>query len=384
MGVCHSQHLKKTVPSQDYVSTNSISTIEMGSNFNSYLAKMRIFNEKNNRQKQIKYFSFSSFIMQNKNPQIFEWLFLSEINKGSMSTIYLVKNVETQRLCAAKVYSKDALKGQKIGTEESPFDVLLKEIDIMTKYNHPNIISLNEVVEDDTTNSLIMIFPFACRGSLKKCIKDKKLTVDDITVCAYQIIEAMSFLHSKNIVHRDIRPENILVFSNNFFCLSGFALSIMLEENKKLERGIGGINAFKSPEELSGAPYKHKPVDVWLFGLTIYYCIYNKLPFKLSGFTSSLFGIKTEIVKQCLSNNDLEFDDSISVPEELKKLISQCLDKDYLNRPKFSDLLNLDLFEKARRARSEHVDIYRLQYFRNNDSDNSHQYCSRSISISDV
>ena len=99
----------------------------------------------------------------------------------------------------------------------------------MTSINHPNCMSLVEVLDDDYTNSIILIQPYADKGAL---IPQKSHTEpfpeEESRRIFFQLALALQQLHHNNIVHRDIKPENIMCFSDGHICLADFSASIYL------------------------------------------------------------------------------------------------------------------------------------------------------------
>ena len=166
MGCLFSGPLQKTSGNPLYANHTSFLSQANSSNFNP-----NSFNPNDNQedsQEPIqKFYSFNEFIQQTDNPQIFEWLINDEIGKGAMSRVYLTTHSERQEKCAAKVYNKILLNRQTLGNEEKPIAAVEREIEIMKRLQHRYILPIVEVIEDDCTNSLIMILPFASEGTLQ-------------------------------------------------------------------------------------------------------------------------------------------------------------------------------------------------------------------------
>lgn len=117
--------------------------------------------------------------------------------------------------CVRKVLHKDlqiymAMKSIiKSYVEESDFKDLLLEVEILRKLDHPNILKINEVIED---NRCYHIITELCTGGelLEKLIERKKLEEFNVVCYMHQIFSAVFYCHSHNVVHRDIKPENLL------------------------------------------------------------------------------------------------------------------------------------------------------------------------------
>ena len=317
-------------------------------------AKVTI-NEEEDDQEQIvsSFFSFSSFITKNKNPVIFEWLFQKEIGKGSMSRVFLAQHTETGELYAAKVYNKALLLRQTLGNEEPPFIAVQREIEIMAAINHRYVIPLSEVIEDDMSNSLIMVMPYAKHGTLQSFIEKKPLSDESLSVCFHQIAEALKYVHSLNIVHRDIKPENILVFSETFYSLSDFSVSSALTTADEKLVDTRGSPAFLSPEECCEKSFLPKPADVWAYGVSLYASAFNMLPFNLDSGQGKTVANTVYTVSQLLKNEELKIPESAS--DGLREVLEWVLVKDVQKRPTFEEIVQHWWFEKARKIDEQNI-----------------------------
>lgn len=293
------------------------------------------------------YFSFTSFMLQNENPQIYEYIFDHEIGKGSMSQVYLVKNAETEEICAAKVYNNAVLHRQTLGNEDPPHVCLQREIDIVSEIIHPNVLNIIEIIEDKATNSMIVVMPFADMGTFDILIEERMLSNESIMIACSQIADCMNTVHSLGIVHRDINPEGILVFSEYYFALGNFSVATKLTDDSPTLLGIRGTYSLLSPEEISGDPFDPKPADVWKFGITFYYAFFHKLPFDL-GSSPSQSSATSLLVMKNLLEPDLTFPELADVPREMIALLSRILDKDPKKRPTFQEIFENPVFDNVK------------------------------------
>jgi serine/threonine protein kinase len=360
MGFCASQPLQKvagTVQANDNDESNDSTWDRTASRKSSRSFISKLGNSTHSSSNYIsldlappwQYFSFRAFILQSNNPQIFEWLFLDEICKCSTSQLYLVKNVHSELLFAAKVYSNAMLHRETIRNEDPPIDCLNREIKIMSTITHPNVMSFHEMIEDVPTNSTILIIPYATLGSLDDAMQGQNpLSYENLLICMYQIAEAMAFMHSKNVSHRDIKPRNILAFTENYYAVTSFSMSTILDDENDMYTDIKGTIEFLSPEEVAQNPYKLKKTDVWSFGVTFYYLFFKQMPFKISEFMKKNNPLTLPIMESIFKENELTFPDRPSVDSAVKDALKRILKKDPEERPNFSDITSYDIFSKAK------------------------------------
>ncbi|KAH0790111.1 CAMK family protein kinase [Histomonas meleagridis] len=286
-----------------------------------------------------------SFFNPEIKPTIFEYEFVRHIGHGATSDVFLVKNTETGENFAAKVYDRGFLFRTSIGDTEQPIQKLLREAQIMSSIQDKNCLSLIEILEDDVTNSITLIIPFADAGSLSKySYKADPLDEETAKDVFHQIASGIHCIHSMNIIHRDLKPDNILKFSDGRVVIADFSVSIVLEDENELLEDTDGTPAFYSPEECLGIPYLGKPADIWAFGMIMYVMIYGKLPFfdfdDENIFFSQFFEISQRII-----NDEFVYPQTIPISSELKDLLTHILEKDPKKRYTIEQILNHEWFK---------------------------------------
>lgn len=151
---------------------------------------------------------------------------------------------------------------------------------------------------------------------------------------AESVLLALQFLHKQlNMIHRDIKPGNVLLNSKGDVKLTDFGVSDYMDETGKIRSSWSGTTCFMSPEEISGEIYDESS-DVWSLGVTLYYCAMNQLPFVDSsenlGYWELFFCIKNNPIKNLPDRFSPQFDD----------FIQSCLRKESSKRPSIDCLLN--------------------------------------------
>ena len=298
------------------------------------------------QQGQPRYYSIGSFVMQNEHPQIYEWLFKKEIGKGAMSHVFLVENQENNETAAAKAYNLQQLNKQTLSNDEPPILSVEREVKIMANISHRYILSIIEMIEDSLTNSLILILPFAQYGTIQSLVEKNQMTPLMIKICFHQVAEGLRYLHSENIVHRDIKPDNILAFTEQYYVISDFSVSTYLEENGRL-LDTKGSPAFLSPEECSGEEFLGKNADVWAYGVSLYSVYFHKLPFDLDQGQGCNMANTVLFVTELLQTKNLEFPEQKDRDPLIVDLLTKILNKDPLKRPSFEEIVMHPYFEEA-------------------------------------
>ncbi|EAY17728.1 AGC family protein kinase [Trichomonas vaginalis G3] len=296
----------------------------------------------------IKTVPFADFVFQNE-PIIHDYEFIKCVSSKSFSSIYLVKNVQTNRYFIAKVYQFSQFIIKDAEENIQPYYRIQNSLDIVSELNHRYIISLVDAFTDEITNTLNIIMPLAALGNLKTLYRKKQCTQSLINLCFLQTAMALSYMHSKNIVHRDVKPENILAISEDLFVLTDFYLAQHVKDDEKVS-DITGTIGFLAPEIFNGNEYSPKPADVWAFGVSLYEICFGKLPFNIETNEEYSYLEAFEHVKLCLDTNELEIptDDKM-----LSDLLKKILQLSPANRPTFDQIIADPFFDPARPVEKE-------------------------------
>ena len=288
-----------------------------------------------------------SFFNPESKPIIFEYQFLHHIGHGAQSDVFLVQNLETGIFYAGKVYDRNYLFRVQIGDSEQPIQKLAREVQIMSTLAHPNCLKMIELLEDEYTNSYVLILPYADDGPMSSLsYKADPVSEETAKWYFYQIALGLQHAHSQNIIHRDLKPDNILKFKDGHVVIADFSVSIMMEDPTKLLDDTDGTPAFYSPEECRGDPYLGKPTDVWAFGMMLYVMVFGKLPYidddEVGVYYSHFFKISSKII-----SDDFTFPENIPITDSLRDLFSHVLDKDPTTRYNIDQVVAHHWFESV-------------------------------------
>jgi Ca2+-binding EF-hand superfamily protein len=195
------------------------------------------------------------------------------LGKGKFGIVKLGTHKKTGKEIAVKMVSK---------TEMSPEDLELQrnEIEILKVCQHPSIIRLLDIFENEVTIYLVM--EYMRGGDLFDYLQRRDFTVDEDLACnfAHQIATAIFYLHSYGVAHRDLKPENIIVSDDTGtpeIKITDFGLSKIVGPKETSKEPFGTLS-YAAPEILQGMPY-NKSVDIWSFGIILFLLLSGCLPF---------------------------------------------------------------------------------------------------------
>ena len=219
----------------------------------------------------------------------------------------------------------------------------------MGMLNHRYILTIFESINSPSTNSTLMVIPYAANGTVQHCLDDNLLDFKSISICFHQIGEGLRYMHEQNMVHRDIKPDNMLCFSETYFVLSDFSVSTVLESDNQLLEDTKGSPAFLSPEECSGELCEAKPCDVWAYGVSLYSAVFGMLPFNLAEGQGRTMANTILVVTEKLENESLQFPKKLpdGLDDSVVDLLKKVLQKDPKKRPTFAEIVKHKYFKDA-------------------------------------
>ena len=245
--------------------------------------------------------------------------YIRKIGKGSFSKVYKGYNIITGDTVAIK----------KIDLEMSSTMIkrLKMEIEIMKTLNHDNIVKLYDVFYDEYYAYLIMEYSHC--GDLSKYLKGRPLKEKYAQKFAKQLASAMKYLIQRNIIHRDIKPQNILVFNKNTIKLTDFGFARYFDKGTMVET-LCGSPLYMSPEIIKYKKYSNK-ADLWSIGIIFYEILTGKPPYKAR--------THYELAKK-IENNPIFLPKLIPLSSNCSNLLYKLLQKEADNRISWDDFFN--------------------------------------------
>uniref|UniRef100_A0A669PC73 non-specific serine/threonine protein kinase n=1 Tax=Phasianus colchicus TaxID=9054 RepID=A0A669PC73_PHACC len=208
---------------------------------------------------------------------------LEVIGEGSFGRVY-----KGRRRCSAQVVALKFIP--KVGRSEKELKNLQREIEIMRGLHHPNIIQMLDSFETD--KEVVVVTDYA-EGELFQILEDDgSLPEDQVQTIAAQLVSALYYLHSHRILHRDMKPQNILLGKDGVIKLCDFGFARAMSIHTMVLTSIKGTPLYMSPELVEERPYDHT-ADLWSVGCILYELFMGTPPF----YTSSIFQLVSLIVK---------------------------------------------------------------------------------------
>ena len=200
------------------------------------------------------------------------------IGQGAFGKVNIGLNVLSGRVVAIKSFNKD-----KLTINSENMKKIMYETNLMQKLNHPNITKILEMFEDD--KYILIIMEYINGGNLFSFVKKRRKLSEKIAKFLFrQIILGIKHIHSKNIVHRDIKLENILIDLNNRVKICDFGIGVILHSEDELLYDQCGTPMYMAPEIILCSKkkgYKGFPVDIWSSGIALYIMLSGTLPFNI-------------------------------------------------------------------------------------------------------
>lgn len=194
---------------------------------------------------------------------------LSLLGKGDSSHIFLVKHKASGDLYAMKVLKKlTVLQGEQQAH-------ILREQSIMRNLDHPFIVSMKFCFQ--TPSRLYMCMTYAAGGDLFSLLRRRGLTEEQVCVLTAELVLALRHLHSQGIVHRDVKPENVLLGADGHVRLTDFGLSSTALREGKRTFSLSGTAEYVAPEMLLSG--HGAAVDWWQLGIVLHEMLTGQHPF---------------------------------------------------------------------------------------------------------
>ncbi|OLL25575.1 Protein kinase kin1 [Neolecta irregularis DAH-3] len=204
-----------------------------------------------------------------RNRQLGDWILGKTVGQGSMGKVKVAYHIHSGHQVAVKIVPR---------SPDSHRDIrIVREAAIVKLLNHPYICALRDILIHPS--SYYLLFEYVDGGQmLDYIISHGKLKEKHARKFARQIVSALDYCHRNNIVHRDLKIENILISKAGNIKIIDFGLSNLFSPRSLLHTFCGSLY-FAAPELLNAKPYVGPEIDIWSFGIVLYVLVCGKVPF---------------------------------------------------------------------------------------------------------
>ncbi|XP_045580382.1 serine/threonine-protein kinase SIK3 homolog isoform X1 [Salmo salar] len=192
------------------------------------------------------------------------------IGKGNFAVVKLATHIITKAKVAIKIVDKTQLDDENLKK-------IFREVQIMKMLRHPHIIRLYQVME--TERMIYLVTEYASGGEIfDHLVAHGRMAEKDARRKFKQIVAAVHFCHCRNIVHRDLKAENLLLDHNLNIKIADFGFSNLFSRGQLLKTWCGSP-PYAAPELFEGKEYDGPKVDIWSLGVVLYVLVCGALPF---------------------------------------------------------------------------------------------------------
>src|SRR5262245_26284500 len=198
---------------------------------------------------------------------------LELLARGGMSVVYKARHLKLNRIVALKILPRG------LAEEEDFRERFEREAQVLAGLSHPNIVGVYDFgIEGDLS---FLVMEFVEGVTLRQLLRDNTLTPSQSTAFALQICDALEFAHRQNVVHRDVKPDNVLIDRNGTVKITDFGLVKLLGvEGQTLTESnlVVGTPHYMAPEQLERPREVDHRADIYSLGVVLYEMLTRELP----------------------------------------------------------------------------------------------------------
>jgi eukaryotic-like serine/threonine-protein kinase len=270
----------------------------------------------------------------------------SLLGAGGMGEVYLAEDLNLHRRVALKLLRSDITDKDRLARFE-------REAYAASSLNHPNILTIFEIGQEG--ESQFIATEFIDGESLKQLLKDSTPPLIEILEIGIQIASALAAAHAAGIIHRDIKPDNIMLRRDHFVKVVDFGIAKLSEQpdtdttteaiNLTAPGTVIGTAPYMSPEQVRGVPVDAR-TDIWSLGVVLYQTVAGRLPFAARS--------RGEVIAEILKTEPPALSTLAGgVPDELDRIVTRALSKDVDERYQLMADLGHDLKTLKKRLEFE-------------------------------
>jgi len=270
------------------------------------------------------------------------------IDEGGMSTVYIGIHKYLKRKVAIKMLNPILQKNPQYKKR------FINEAKLLSRLSHQNIISLYDYVENDL--GVFLITEYVKGQTLDEYVDlvSGPMPETKAVKIIVQILDAVGYMHSKNIIHRDIKPSNVMIKHDNTIKLIDFGIAKHLQRNQALVTKDGsklGTTIFMSPQQVKGKVLDRR-TDIYSTGATLFYILTGQYPYDKD---LSEYDIYNQIVNEPFPDAHKFY---VGVSEKMKNIINKATQNQPLDRYQACDEMSIALLStQTKKSRSATVSL---------------------------
>jgi serine/threonine protein kinase len=263
--------------------------------------------------------ALTELFMENPESKRFgRYEIVGELGRGAMGVVYKAKDPQIDRIVALKTV---ALRGQEPEEEEEFRKRFLNEAQAAGRLHHPGIVAVFDVGENPENHDPYIVLECVSGEALNRILaREKKLALATALQLTEEIAQALDYAHAQGVVHRDIKPGNILITQDGHAKIADFGIAKLNLAHFTLPGRVLGTPAYMAPEQLSGEGADGRS-DLFSLGVILYAMVTGHSPFQGNSATTVCFKVAN---REPLPASALD----LNLPPELDAVISRAMAKD--------------------------------------------------------
>lgn len=243
---------------------------------------------------------------------------VAELGRGAMGVVYQARDPQIDRMVAVKSVT---LWGQE-PDEEKEFRLrFIHEAQAAGRLHHPGIVAIFDIGENPETLDPYIVLEYVAGEPLNRILaRERKLPLDKALKLAQEVAEALDYAHTQGVIHRDIKPGNILITRDGHAKIADFGIAKLNLAHFTLPGKVLGTPAYMAPEQLAGEGVDGRS-DLFSLGVILYAMVTGHSPFQGDSATTVCFKVAN---REPVAASALDLD----VPRELDEVISRAMAKD--------------------------------------------------------
>src|SRR5688572_12161649 len=258
-------------------------------------------------------------ILENRVPdRIGKYVIINEVGRGSTGTVYLSHDSYYGRDVAIKVYNMDS--DQSDERAKISRKMFLSEAHMVGMLQHPNILPIYDAGEENGHCYIVTEHVHGARTLNAYCRPDNLLRVDDVVELMFKCAKALNYAHSRGVIHRDVKPSNIMLTTSNDVRIIDFGIALVQDSDISSIQGIAGSPSYMSPEQVQSEEITNRS-DLYALGAVMYELLTGFRPFRAGNLSKLLHQIVYATPPPIHTLKP-------EIPEELETVVACALQKD--------------------------------------------------------